>query len=130
MERIQVESSDVISFHNYNGPEEFEQRVKRLQRYNRPLLCTEYMARGNKSTFEGTMPIAKRYKVAAYNWGLVAGKTQTYLPWDSWKSPYIDRQPAIWFHEIFQTDGTPYRADEVQFIRRMTGVANAASGSK
>jgi Cellulase (glycosyl hydrolase family 5) len=130
MDKIQVELSDVISFHNYDGPAEFEKRVKWLQRYNRPLLCTEYMARGNKSTFQGTMPIAKRYKVAAYNWGLVAGKTQTNLPWDSWKSAYIDREPAVWFHEIFRTDGTPYRADEVEFIRTMTGVSKAARGSK
>jgi Cellulase (glycosyl hydrolase family 5) len=130
MDRIQVELSDVISFHNYDGPEEFEKRVKWLQRYNRPLLCTEYMARGNKSTFQGTMPVAKRYKVAAYNWGLVAGKTQTNLPWDSWKAAYVDREPAVWFHEIFKTDGTPYRADEVEFIRTMTGVAKAAGGSK
>ncbi|MDQ3011385.1 MAG: cellulase family glycosylhydrolase, partial [Acidobacteriota bacterium] len=102
MDKIQIELSDIISFHNYDGPEEFEKRVHWLERYNRPLLCTEYMARGNKSTFQGTMPIAKKYKVAAYNWGFVAGKTQTNLPWDSWKQPYIDREPAIWFHEIFK----------------------------
>src|SRR4029453_897956 len=82
MEKIQLALSDVISFHNYDAPDEFERRVKWLERYQRPLLCTEYMARGNKSTFEGTMPMAKKYRVAVYNWGLVAGKTQTFLPWD------------------------------------------------
>jgi hypothetical protein len=96
MNDLQLELSDVISFHNYDGPEEFEKRVKWLQRYNRPLLCTEYMARGNKSTFQGTMPIAKRDKVAAYNWGLVAGKTQTNLPWDSWQKPYTGGPPVVW----------------------------------
>lgn len=78
------------------------------------------MVRGNKNTFKGTMPIAKRYKVAVYNWGLVAGKTQTYLPWDSWQRPYVEREPAVWFHEIFRVDGTPYRVEEVDFIRQMT----------
>jgi hypothetical protein len=78
------------------------------------------MARGNKSTFQGTLPVAKKYKVAAINWGLVAGKTQTYLPWDSWKKPYTDREPAIWFHEVFKTDGTPYRTEETDFIRTIT----------
>ena len=73
------------------------------------------------STFQGTLPIARKYKVAAYNWGLVAGKTQTYLPWDSWQKPYTDREPAVWFHEIFQKDGTPYRQEEADFIRQTIG---------
>jgi hypothetical protein len=119
--KIQIEMSDVISFHSYDKPEVFEKRVVSLQQYHRPLLCTEYMARGNGSTFQGTLPIAKKYNVAAINWGLVAGKTQTYLPWDSWQHPYTDREPAIWFHEIFRTDGTPYNADEPAFIKQMTG---------
>jgi hypothetical protein len=108
--------SDVISFHSYDKPEEFEKRIVWLQPYHRPILCTEYMARGNGSTFQGSLPIAKKYHVAAINWGLVAGKTQTYLPWDSWQHPYTDREPAVWFHEIFRNDGTPYNKAEVNFI--------------
>ena len=121
MERMQVELSDVVSFHNYDEPGEFEKRVKWLQHYNRPILCTEYMARGNKSTFQGTLPIAKKYNVAAYNWGFAAGKTQTNLPWDSWQRPYTDREPSVWFHEIFNSEGKPYRIEEVDFIRELTG---------
>jgi hypothetical protein len=130
MERIQIEQSDVISFHNYDGPEEFEKRVRWLQAYHRPILCTEYMARGHGSTFQGTLPIAKKYKVAAYNWGLVAGKTQTYLPWDSWQKPYTDREPAVWFHEIFQKDGTPYRQEEADFIRETIGYKVKGKGKR
>jgi hypothetical protein len=121
MEKLQLDLSDVISFHNYDQAAEFEKRIVWLEAYHRPILCTEYMARGNKSTFQGTLPVAKRFHVAAYNWGLVAGKTQTFLPWDSWKRPYTDREPAIWFHEIFRTDGTAYKADEVKVIRDLTG---------
>jgi hypothetical protein len=124
--KIQIEMSDVISFHNYDKPEMFEKRVLSLQQHHRPILCTEYMARGNGSTFLGTLPIAKKYNVAAINWGLVAGKTQTYLPWDSWQHPYTDREPAIWFHEIFRTDGVPYSAEETVFIKEMTGRGTAA----
>jgi len=119
-ERIQIEMSDVISFHSYDKPEEFEKRIAWLQPYHRPIICTEYMARGNGSTFQGSLPIAKKYQVGAINWGLVAGKTQTYLPWDSWKHPYTDREPAVWFHEIFRTDGSPYRQEEVDLIRAIT----------
>jgi len=119
VERIQAGESDIISFHDYNGPEKFEARIKALLRYNRPVLCTEYMARGNKSTFEGSLPVAKRLRVAAYNWGLVEGKAQTHLPWDSWQRPYVDREPAVWFHEVFRRDGKPYREDEVKLIQQL-----------
>jgi len=127
--RIQLNESDVLSFHNYGWPEDFEQHVVWLQRYHRPLICTEYMARGNGSTFDQTLPIAKKYKVGAINWGLVAGKTQTYLPWDSWQRPYVLQEPPIWFHEVFHTDGTPYREREVEIIRSLTGAAAASSST-
>jgi hypothetical protein len=122
MQHIQLEQSDVISFHNYSGPEDFQKRVEWLRRYHRPILCTEYMARPKGSTFELILPIAKKEHVAAINWGLVAGKTQTYLPWDSWQKPYVREQPPVWFHEVFYQDGKPYRGREVQVIRELTGV--------
>ena len=121
--RIQLEHSDVISFHNYGPPDDFRKRVRWLQRYTRPILCTEYMARPRKSTFANILPIAKESRVAAINWGLVAGKTQTYLPWDSWKKPYVNRQPKEWFHEVFRTDGSPYRQSEVDLIRKLTAAS-------
>ena len=119
--RIQLDQSDVISFHNYSWPEDFEQRVQWLEKYHRPLFCTEYMARAMGSTFDAILPIAKRYHVAAINWGLVAGKTQTYLPWDSWQKPYVLDQPPTWHHDVFRGDGTPYREREVDIIRELTG---------
>jgi hypothetical protein len=118
--RLQIDQSDVVSFHNYDGAAELEKRIAFLKRYNRPLLCTEYMARGNGSTFEVALPVLARHGIAAYNWGLVQGKTQTHLPWDSWKKPYVDREPEVWFHEVFKADGTPYRADETALIKRLT----------
>ena len=121
MEKVQLAQSDVISFHDYSDAAAFTKRIESLARYHRPILCTEFMARGNKSTFEGSLPVAKKYKVAAMNWGMVAGKTQTFLPWDSWQKPYVDREPAVWFHEIFRTDGAPYREDEVRLIKSLTG---------
>jgi hypothetical protein len=119
--KIQLAESDVISFHSYDWPEVFEARIKGLLSLHRPVFCTEYMARGNGSTFDTILPIAKQYHVAAINWGFVAGKTQTYLPWDSWQRPYVLTQPAVWFHEVFRQDDTPYRQREVDLIRELTG---------
>jgi hypothetical protein len=127
--KIQLAESDVISFHNYGWPEEFEARIVSLKPLGRPIICTEYMARGSGSTFDGSLPIAKKYNVGAINWGLVAGKTQTYYPWDSWQRPYVLIQPTIWFHEVFKQDDTPYRQHEVDLIRKLTGRGTAATGA-
>jgi len=130
MEKIQLELSDVISFHNYAPPEDFEKHVRWLRQYHRPLLCTEYMARPAGSTFEAILPLAKKEHVAAINWGLAAGKTQTYYPWDSWEHPYVGREPAVWFHEVFRTDGQPYSQKEVDFIRAILKPSSANKRSE
>jgi Cellulase (glycosyl hydrolase family 5) len=119
---IQVRESDVITFHNYSWPESFKREVAWLKKkYNRPVVCTEFMARSVGSTFDGILPIAKQEQVGAINWGFVAGKTQTYFPWESWQHPYILDDPPVWFHEVLHSDGTPYREAEVNLIRQLTG---------
>ena len=117
---IQLAESDVLSFHNYSWPEDFEKHVIGLQKHNRPLICTEYMARSAGSTIDTVLPIAKKYHVAAINWGFVLGKTQTNLPWDSWERPYVKTQPTVWFHDVLNANGTPYRQREADVIRELT----------
>ncbi len=119
VEKTQVTQSDVITFHDYSWPETFERRARQMMTYGRPVICTEYMARGNGSTFDGSLPIAKRLNIGMMNWGFVDGKTQTRLPWDSWKKPYTFEEPTIWFHEVFRGDGKPYRQAETDLIRRL-----------
>ena len=116
---LQLDRSDIVSFHNYDTPDDFATRVGWLRRLNRPILCTEFMARPRGSTFAAILPLAEAGKVAAICWGLVAGKTQTTLPWDSWDHPYVDRAPGRWFHDVFESDGTPYDASEVALIQSL-----------
>ena len=120
VEKTQMTQSDVISFHDYSWPEIFEARAKSLEVYDRPILCTEYMARGAGSTIDTVLPIAKRRNVGMINWGFVVGKTQTDLPWDSWQRPYTSRPPVVWHHELLRGDGTPYRAREIEIIKRLS----------
>lgn len=124
VEKIQVAQSDVMSFHDYSWPEKFERRAKQMLTYGRPVLATEYMARGNGSTFDGSLPIGKKYKIAMFNWGFVDGKSQTRMPWDSWKKPYTMEEPTIWFHDVLRANGQPYRPAEVEMIKRLTAEAN------
>jgi hypothetical protein len=116
---IQLDNSDVITFHSYAKPSEFEARINELAPHGRPIVCTEYMARPQGSTVEGVLPVAKRRKVGAFNWGFVAGKTQTYFPWDSWDHPY-PAPPKVWFHDLLQPDGKPYRDSEIQTIQGLS----------
>jgi hypothetical protein len=117
---IQLDNADVITFHSYAEPAAFESRIGELSPLGRPIMCTEYMARPQGSTVEGILPVAKRHNVGAFNWGFVAGKTQTYFPWDSWDHPYA-APPKVWFHDLVLPDGRPYRNSEIQTVRSLTG---------
>lgn len=108
--------SDVISFHCYEDRAGTENKILQLKRFNRPMFCTEYMARPFGSTFQEILPLFSQYNVGAYNWGFVQGKSQTHCPWDSWQIPY-EKEPKLWFHDIFRKDGSPYITTEVEFIK-------------
>lgn len=118
IDKFAYDNSDIINFHCYANASDTEKMVKRLSISNRPLICTEYMARPVGSSFHEILPIFKKYKVAAYNWGLVDGKSQTIYPWDSWDKKYKS-EPKIWFHDIFRKDGSPYMKEETDFIKTM-----------
>jgi hypothetical protein len=120
-EQIQIENSDFITFHSYETADEFAKRILFLQKSNRPIVCTEYMARPRGSTFVAILPVGKLYNVGMINWGFVEGKSQTIYPWDSWEKPYVEYEPWIWFHDVFRTDGTPYLREETDLIKRITG---------
>lgn len=130
VEKVQVARSEIMSFHDYNWPEQFERRANQMLSYGRPVMCTEFMARGNGSTFDGSLPIGKRMNIAMYAWGFVDGKTQTRFPWDSWKKPYTYDEPTIWFHEVLRGDGTPYRKAETDLIKALSAAPKGVVPAK
>jgi hypothetical protein len=115
----------VISFHNYSNLNEVKECVTNLRRYGRPILCTEYMARPRGSAFDPILGYFKEQRVGAYNWGFVAGKTQTIYPWETWIKTYTN-EPAVWFHDIFRTNGVPFDPNEIHYIKTVTGKARRA----
>ncbi|MBB3275876.1 MULTISPECIES: cellulase family glycosylhydrolase [unclassified Pseudoxanthomonas] len=119
IQRTQLEQSDVITFHNYEQPEAFEARIAQLRGYDRPLICTEWLARGNGSNVDTILPIARRENIGMINWGFVDGAIQTRFPWDSWQRPYTMQEPTLWFHDLLKADGTPYRAREAELFRKL-----------
>ena len=118
LNKFQLENSDVITYHTYEGLNSHQQLIDTLKQYGRPMICTEYMARTQNSTFQDIMPMLKKENIGAINWGLVAGKTNTIFAWDTPLPDVVE--PPLWFHDIFRSDGTPYSAEEVECIRSLT----------
>jgi len=132
--KISHMNSDLGSFHNYSGPRGFERTAKRYAKSGRPAMCTEYLARPH-NTFQKILPILKKYKIGAVNWGFVAGKTGCVYDWKSRVGKDLDKLradgnvvkdykkmplPKTWFHEIFKPDHTPYDQAEIDFIKQIT----------
>jgi hypothetical protein len=118
LSEFQLENSDVITYHTYGALADHQQMVDYLKLFGRPLICTEYMARRNNSTFQTIMPMLKAENVGAINWGLVSGKTNTIFAWDT---PLPDvEEPPLWFHDIFRKDGSPFSQEETDTIKALT----------
>lgn len=115
---FQIKNSDVITFHNYGPLESLQKQIAELKGMERPVICTEYMARTRGSKFQTHLPLFKDQKVAAINWGLVAGKSNTIY---EWSKPIPDgSEPTLWFHDVFRKDGTAYSQEEVDTIKKLT----------
>ena len=118
LNKFQLENSDIITYHNYSDEISHQQAIDTLKTYNKPMICTEYMARRNNSLFGNIMPILKEQGIGAINWGLVEGKTNTKY---AWNEPIPDgSEPEPWFHEVFRKDGTSYKQEEVDLIKSLT----------
>ena len=114
---FQLTNSDIVTYHDYEDTAWHQRVIDLLKASGRPLICTEYMARTRNSRFSNILPLLKAENVGAINWGLVAGKTNTKYQWDT---PIADgSEPVEWFHEVFRPDGTAYRQDEVDLIRKL-----------
>jgi hypothetical protein len=109
-----MELSDIITFHGYDPVGGLEEKIRVCEEYGRPVLCTECMIRRGGNTLAGFLPLFAEERVGWYNWGLVAGRTQTFMHWGSKKGDPI---PDVWQHDLFHADGTPYDPNEIELIR-------------
>lgn len=114
---FQAQYSDILTYHHYGNEKEHQHIINLLKTHNRPMVCTEYMARTNNSRFSNIMPLLKKENIGAINWGLVEGRSNTKY---AWNTPIEDgSEPIEWFHEVFWQDGTPYRKDEADLIKKL-----------
>lgn len=114
MNVFQIENSDIITYHTYEPLDSHMAMVDTLKAYGKPMVCTEYMARTQGSTFRDILPFLREEGIGAINWGFVRGKTNTIFPWGS---PEGAEEPELWFHDVLNPDGTPYNAEETELIK-------------
>ena len=118
-----LQHSDIVTFHSYLNAAETAIAIDSLTVLDRPMICTEYIARGHDSTFETLLPLFAEQDIGAIHWGFVSGKTQTIYPWRSWVGAIrfwdnlFSDEPDPWHHDLLYADGRPYRPLEVELIR-------------
>ncbi|WP_352422873.1 cellulase family glycosylhydrolase [Proteiniphilum sp.] len=117
--RSEVEAiMDVHNFHHYESGsdhmERIEWMVERLQKIsNRPLICTEAIARTTGSTFPRTfIPFAK-HQIHFYTWGLYMCDMNWTVTWG--RNTYEPFDPV--FHELLHPDGEPIDRRELDWLR-------------
>lgn len=95
------------------------QVLRYWQTFERPVLCTEWLARHVGSVLEEQLPLFAALNVGCFQWGLVRGKTQTTLPWPSVSKSGVD-YAHLWFHDVLNEYGIPFRDSEMALVRRLT----------
>lgn len=118
LDTLAMELSDVTSFHCYGDLDEMKRVARHFGSTQRPLVCTEWMARTNKSLIATHLPFLKEQGITCMQWGFVSGKTNTIFPWGS--KPGTP-EPELWFHDLLRANGEPFDKTEVELYQRLTG---------
>lgn len=129
IEKYGLENSDIISYHNYYDYKTNVKIIRNLKKYGRPIINTEWLARCTHNNVEEMFPLFYIEKIGCYNWGFVAGKYQTYEPWNSiWQkyeaNPKIDFDFTKWFHDLYRPNHRPYNPKEIDLIKEFCAMAD------
>ncbi len=124
--------SDIVSYHCY-GDYERQIRVIRLlkRHYGRPMINTEWLARIKHNDVFTAYPLFYIENIGCTCWGFVAGKYQTYEPWESmWRE--VEKGSELgksydmtkWFHDLYRPSLRPYDPKEIDVIKRFNKLAD------
>lgn len=131
IEKFGLENSDIISYHNYKSYMDNIEECNILKKYGRPVMNTEWLNRCSGDTVEEMFPLFWLEKIGCYNWGFVAGKYQTYEPWngvwDGYKNNpenFKDFDFTKWFHDLYRPNLNPYNPKEIEIIKKFCTLAD------
>lgn len=121
IQRLALDLSDIVTFHDYEPFWKVQNIVKTLEKEGRPMANTEWLHRIWDNTIFDQLPLYKEKKIGSYHWGLVAGFSQFYLPWEWLKASRPDLDYSKWQHDLFHEDFTPYDPEEIALFKKCTG---------
>ena len=124
-----LENSDIISYHFYGNYNAHIQFIKRLKQEGRPIMNTEWLGRCLHNDVFSLFPLFYLEKIGCYNWGFVAGKYQTYEPWEGTWERYAngtdtDVDFTKWFHDLYRPNHRPYDPNEIELIKKFCDLAD------
>ncbi len=122
IEQYALDNSDIITYHCYGKYNDHIKIIKRLKREGRPIMNTEWLGRCLHNTVFEVFPLFYLENIGCYNWGFVAGKYQTYEPWEgTWQRfaecPREDFDFTKWFHDLYRPNHRPYDPREIEVIK-------------
>ena len=123
IDRFVLDASDITSFHAYVPTGDMRLIVDELRARNRPLMCTEWLARTAGSYLTEQLPFLAEHRIGCWQWGFVNGRSQTHIPWPHLKAaaPDYDEATAEWFHDVLRGDGSAYDPAEIALVAELTG---------
>ena len=118
----------LFSIVHFNGSTNIR-LIKELKALGRPIINSEWLARGIGNTVEEMFPLFYLEDIGCYNWGFVAGKYQTYEPWNNiWelyeKNPKMSYDFTKWFHDLYRPNHRPYNPKETELIKHFCELAD------
>ena len=124
-----LEHSDIITYHSYQPYNTHIRIIKRLKKEERPMINTEWLGRCFGNDVFSLFPLFYLEKIGCYNWGFVAGKYQTYEPWEATWQRYESGDDTNvdftkWFHDLYRPNHRPYDPKEIEIIQEFSALAD------
>ena len=134
-EGIAAAWSDIVSYHCYGAlPSQIAFAKNLRAKLGRPMINTEWLARISGCDVQDCYPFFAQENIGCTCWGFVAGKYQTYEPWESmWRKVekgYRGYEMTKWFHDLFRPSLRPYDPEEIDIIRHVNAQMDAEREGK
>jgi hypothetical protein len=113
MDSWMLEQSDIVTFQSFESADQVGAQLTLMKRYDRPVICSDWLMRQSGNTFDKILPLYAANKVGWFSQGLVNGKSQKWIQDEEHR---VEETPDIWQHDVLESDGDAYDSEELRLI--------------